>query len=146
MSKRHYRKEAKKRKRLDKRWRKPKGMHSKVRRKERYVQKMPNPGERTPKSKRHVHPCGLKEVLVNNVSELEKVNPKEFAVRFGKIGMKKKIELCKIAEKKGIKILNADLKKLVGSMKKKQEKEGKKREKKESALRRKETEKNIRKF
>ena len=53
------------------------------------------------------HPCGLKECIVRTATDINKLNPKEVAIRFnGTLGLKKKTELKKVAKEKGFKILN----------------------------------------
>ena len=60
-------------KRVKNRWRKPRGVDSKLRQKEKSKGCIPKVGYRSPKSTRYLHPSGFKEVLVYNVNDLEKV-------------------------------------------------------------------------
>jgi len=106
MSKEYYRKEVHRRKRLTKTWRKPKGMHSKVRRKERQVIDMPSSRRRSPAKTRGLHPSGFEEILVSTLSQLEKIDPKTQVARFSKMGRKKKTMLFNHAKKQKIKVLN----------------------------------------
>jgi large subunit ribosomal protein L32e len=56
---------------------------------------------------RGVHPSGYREVLVNNMNDLLKIDSKVQAARIGGVvGKKKRNELVKIAGEKGIWILN----------------------------------------
>lgn len=88
-------------------WRRPKGLHSKLKDKEKSKGKMPSPGYGKSKELRYLHPSGLKEVLVYNVKEIEKINPEKEAIRIsGKVGKKKKVEILKKAEELKIKVLN----------------------------------------
>lgn len=94
-------------KRIKDSWRKPKGSQSKVRKRKKGKIKMPSIGYGAPKKLRYLHPCGLREVLVHNLKEVEKVNPKEEAIRISaKVGRRKRIEIMKKAEELGIKVLN----------------------------------------
>jgi len=89
-------------------WRKPRGRHSKLRRKEKSKGKLPNVGYRAPKETRGLHPSGLEEVYVQNIKDLEKIEPKKQAGRLSaKIGKRKKLEIVKKAEEMKIKLLNA---------------------------------------
>lgn len=88
-------------------WRKPKGIHSKLKVREKSKGKMPSPGYGKPKELRYLHPSGLKEVLVSNIKELEKINPEKEAVRIShSVGKKKRTEILKKAEELKIKVLN----------------------------------------
>ena len=94
-------------KRVRPRWRRPRGRHSKLRVKEKSKGKMPNVGYRAPKSLRGLHPCGLKEVVVHNLKELSKINPKEEAVKIAStVGKKLRAKIIEKAKQLGLKILN----------------------------------------
>ena len=95
-----------KKKRLGTSWRKPRGLHNKLRQQVAAKGKLVRPGYGSPKAVRGYHPCGLPEVLVNNVAELEKA--KGFAVRIAAaVGKKKRLEIEAKASEAGIKVLNA---------------------------------------
>ncbi len=67
----------------------------------------PRIGFRREKITRHVHPSGYKEILVCNMNDLEKVEVKTHAARISRtIGKKKRNEIVKKANEKGIWILN----------------------------------------
>jgi large subunit ribosomal protein L32e len=94
-------------KRLGKSWRRPKGLHSKMRTNKKYRPNVVRIGYGSPKLVRGLHPSGFKEVMVYNVNDLEGVDPKTEAVRIGhSVGTKKRIELEKKADKLGIRVLN----------------------------------------
>ena len=94
-------------KKIEKRWRKPRGRDSKLRKKEKNKGKIPNVGYRAPKATRGLHPSGLGEVYVQNINDLKGVDPKTHAVRLSStIGKKKKQEIVKKAKEKKIKLLN----------------------------------------
>lgn len=94
-------------KRLGMKWRKPRGEHSKLRRYLKYRINNPSTGFRGPKVARGLHPSGFREVLVHNPRDLEGVNPKTQAVRIAHgVGWRKRTEIQKSADEKGIRILN----------------------------------------
>ncbi len=93
--------------RLGEKWRKPKGIHSKMRRHYGYRAPIVSIGYRGPKAVRDYHPSGYREVMVHNVGELMVVDPKKEAVRVGgTVGYKKKLAIEKRADELGIRILN----------------------------------------
>ena len=95
-----------KKKRLGTSWRKPRGLHNKLRQQVAAKGKLVRPGYGSPKAVRGYHPCGLPEVLVNNVAELEKA--KGFAVRIAAaVGKKKRLDIEAKASEAGLKVLNA---------------------------------------
>jgi len=92
---------------LGEKWRKPKGIHSKMRRGFKHRPPLVRIGFRGPKEVRGLHPSGFSEVLVHNVSQLEGVDPKVQAVRVaGTVGTKKRIDIEDKADELGIRILN----------------------------------------
>lgn len=93
-------------KRLKKKWRRPKGTHSKMRKKVKGRGKMPNIGYKNPEEIRGKHPSGYFPVLVHNVKELKEINPKKEAAIIAKIGEKKREKILKEADKMKIRVLN----------------------------------------
>jgi large subunit ribosomal protein L32e len=94
-------------KRIKESWRRPRGLHSKVRQKEKSKLKMPDIGYRQPKEVRGLHPSGFKEVLVRNLKDLERVDPSKEAIRIAAtVGKKKREEIVKKAKELKIRILN----------------------------------------
>ncbi len=85
-------------------WKRPDGRDSKMRLKRRSYPASPMVGNKSPK-KISGKVNGMKTMLVYNISDLEKVH-KSFIPIIAKIGAKKRMELIKYAEEKGIKILN----------------------------------------
>ena len=64
-------------------------------------------GYRGPKETRGLHPSGFEEVAVDNVRDIENVNPKTQAARIGStVGTKKRIEIEKKAEELDVRVLN----------------------------------------
>ncbi len=94
----------------DKSWRRPRGLHNKLRK--RYGGKWSgritvNVGFGSPKAVRGLHPSGYVEVLVHNVKELEGLDPEKHAVRIASsVGMKKRIEIEARAAELGLRVLN----------------------------------------
>jgi large subunit ribosomal protein L32e len=98
-------------KRVKVRWRKPKGIDSKMRKKKRGRPVLPNIGRRTPRNLRNRHPLGLYEVLVNRVEDLKSVNPQTHVARIaGGVGSRKREGIIEEAKKLNIKILNPNVK------------------------------------
>jgi len=94
-------------KRLGKKWRRPRGMHSKLRRHERGKGFMPSPGYRAPKELRGLHPSGYKEVLVSNLKQLEDIDKNKEVIKImSNVGKKKRMGILKRAEELKVKILN----------------------------------------
>jgi len=56
---------------VKKRWRKPRGTHNKKRMKFKWAGASPKIGYRNPEAMRGLHPSGRREVLINNMKELE---------------------------------------------------------------------------
>ncbi|NLV25932.1 MAG: 50S ribosomal protein L32e [Methanomicrobiales archaeon] len=88
-------------------WRRPRGLHSKQRKQRKAKGPHPTPGYGSPLAVRGMHPCGLKEVRVFNLNDLEGVDPAVQAIRIAATVGRKKRELVqnKAAEMK-IRILN----------------------------------------
>ncbi len=94
-------------KRLKKGWRKPRGLHSKMRMNFGYRPDMARVGFRGPKKVRGLHPSGFEEVMVHNPSDVKKIDPETQAARIsGNVGTRKRVEIIKKAEELKIRILN----------------------------------------
>jgi large subunit ribosomal protein L32e len=93
--------------RLGEKWRRPRGMHSKMRRHIQYRPNVVSIGYRGPAKVRCLHPSGFQEVMVWNPDQLDKVDPKVQAVRVGgSVGFKKRQAIEKKADELGIRVLN----------------------------------------
>ena len=93
--------------RLKESWRRPRGMHSKIRRKEKGKLRMPTIGYGAPRQLRYLHPSGFKEVLIYNFDQLQKIDAKIEAVKIAHVvGKKKRQLILKKAEELKIKVLN----------------------------------------
>jgi large subunit ribosomal protein L32e len=129
-------------KRLRKRWVKPRGLHSKMKDNKRGHARKVRAGYGGPKEVRGTSKEGLQMILVHNIDQLQKVNKDiQGIIVSGKVGLKNRILLLKKAKEMGVKVINLDvdgylkgkeelLKKRKEKKKKKQEKKTKKKEEK----------------
>lgn len=93
--------------RVGDKWRKPRGLHSKMRRHIGYRPNIVSEGYRTPKAARGRHPSGFMEVIVYNLKDMEGLDPKKVAVRIGhSVGYLKRMHIALKAEEMGLRILN----------------------------------------
>ena len=94
------RQDANRNKSLVKNWRKPKGMHSKMRLHLRGRRASPSPGYASPRAVRGLTREGLQEVHVYNIKDLHTFNPQTQIIVFGNIGLRNKIGLLKVCLEK----------------------------------------------
>jgi large subunit ribosomal protein L32e len=88
-------------------WRESRGMDSKMRQKLRGYRRSPSKGYQTPAEVRGLHPSGYREVIVSTIATMESMDKAvEGMVISRTVGNKRRIELIKKAQEKGIKILN----------------------------------------
>lgn len=93
--------------RLEDTWRRPRGIHSALRHKEKCSGIVVQVGYGSPKEVKCLHPCGLKDVLIKTRKDFTGLNPKEYALRFSShLGKMKRTQLLEAADKLGFKILN----------------------------------------
>ena len=89
------------------RWRKPRGTANKKRMKYKFMGALPKIGYRNDKEIRHLHPSGMKELLIYSVSDVEAVSDKKTILRIAKqVGMRKRLEIEKKAKSMNLKITN----------------------------------------
>lgn len=101
------RQDAHKMKRLAKKWRNPKGLHSKIRLKLKGRSKYVSVGYRGPKKVRYLHKSGLKQQLVRSLKDLESLDDKKVCIIISStLGERKKIVLLKKAKVQGFTIVN----------------------------------------
>lgn len=94
-------------KRIGESWRKPTGVSNKMRRRQRGWPKSVSIGYKTTEELRHLHPSGLREAMIHRPTDLEKIDPKNFAVRIGHtVGEKKRVAILDRARELEIKVLN----------------------------------------
>jgi large subunit ribosomal protein L32e len=87
-------------------WRKPKGMHSKMRDGLWGRPACVNVGYRGPAEVRGMHPSGLMPVIAYNTDQLEKIDAKTQGIIIGHVGGKNKIMILTACKQKGLTILN----------------------------------------
>ncbi|MFA5049706.1 MAG: eL32 family ribosomal protein [Candidatus Micrarchaeia archaeon] len=96
--------------RIKKRWRKPRGIDNKKRIRRKDFGACPKVGYGNAKSQRGVHPLGLKEKLVCNITDVLKISEnktEKFAIRIsGKVSKKNKEIIRKKAQELKITVLN----------------------------------------
>lgn len=94
-----------KKKKLSTSWRRPRGLHNKLRQQIAAKGKLVKAGYGSPKGVRGYHPCGMKEVLVSCLGDL--LDAEGCAVRIaGTVGMKKRDEIEAMAREMNLKVLN----------------------------------------
>jgi large subunit ribosomal protein L32e len=94
-----------KKKKLSPSWRRPRGLHNKLRQQIAAKGKLVKAGYGSPKGVRGYHPCGMKEVLVSCPGDL--LEAEGCAVRIaGTVGMKKRDEIEAMAREMNLKVLN----------------------------------------
>ncbi len=92
---------------LGEKWRRPKGIHSKMRRGFKRRPPMVEAGYRGPVKARGLHPSGFEEVMVYNADDLEGIDPKRQAARIGgTVGTRKRTAIENRAKELGIRVLN----------------------------------------
>ncbi len=123
-----------KRMKLNYKWRKPKGIHSKIRHHFKGRRKMPSPGYKSPAEVSGLHSSGLKIVRVFSLDDVSKIkNGAEGIVISKSVGSKKRLELLKKAKELNITVLNLNaeehikkIEDMISSKKSKTAKEAKK--------------------
>ena len=128
-----------KRMKLNYKWRKPKGIHSKIRHRFKGRRKMPSPGYKSPAAVKGLHATGLKMIMIYSPEELSRINKDNEGIIIAKsVGTRKRLEILKKAMEMKITILNINaeevIKKIedyINSKKKKEPKEAKKEPSKE---------------
>ena len=109
---------------LPQNWRRPRGMHNKMRLGKKGHGVKVDSGYRSPKEVRYMHFSNLNQVMITNMNEIKKVDPKiDGIILSKKIGLKKKILIVEECIKSNIRILNLkDPSKFVEESKKLKEK------------------------
>ena len=139
------RQDAHKKVRLGNKWRRPKGLHSKMRIGFKGYNKSVSIGYGSPKNTRGLDKSGLKLIIIKSLKDLEKIDIKKECIAVAKtIGLRKKVEILKQAVKKSINVVNVkDINKFLKGVEEKikKSKEEKEKLKKKKDLKKKEKEK-----
>jgi len=98
-------------------WKKPKGIHSKIRHHFKGRRKMPSPGYKSPLRVRGLSTFGLKIVRVASVAELQKMQKNEGAIIPKSVGMKKRLEILKKAREINAAVLNFNVSEAIAQKK-----------------------------
>ena len=97
----------------DSSWRKPKGIHGRVRRRFKGAIPMPSVGYGSDKATRNIHPNGFKSVVINNVAELEMLmmHNRTYAATVAKsVSSRVREQIIRRAEQLAIRVTNANAK------------------------------------
>ena len=101
-------------------WRKPKGIHSKMRRGFRGHRRMPKIGYSSPRAVKGLTSIGLKIMVVRNILDLTKITKEQIGVISSTVGSKKRLEILTKAKESSIQIKNAkDVQKEIDKIKQK---------------------------
>lgn len=92
-------------------WRNPRGRDNKTRLRYKGFPPPVDPGYRKPKLIRGLHPSSLKQVIVRNTDELEKLKDKKDGIIItiaSTVGLKKRLDIIRRAKELGFKISNGE--------------------------------------
>ena len=99
-----------KRMKLSYKWRKPKGIHSKIRHHFKGRRKMPSPGYKSPAAVKGLHSTGMEMIRVFSSDEVSKINKSKQGIIVARAaGKKRKLEILKKAKELGVQVLNFNL-------------------------------------
>ena len=95
-------------KRLGQKWRRPRGMHSKMRTRRKYRPPVASISYRGPAAARGLHPSGFAEVVVHRPADLEAIDPQREAARIAAtVGDRKREVIEARAAELKIRVLNS---------------------------------------
>jgi large subunit ribosomal protein L32e len=101
------RQDAHKKKRLSKKWRKPKGLQSKIRLRLKGRAKHVSGGYRSPSKVRYLHKSGLQQCVIKSLKDFEGLDSKKSCLIISStLGNKKRIVILKKAKEEGFAVLN----------------------------------------
>ena len=131
------RQDAHKQKKLGRKWRRPKGLHSKIRLNLKGRGRNVSAGYRSPKKVRHLHKSGLWQCIIKSSRDFEGLDAKKSCLSISSsLGNRKRVAILKQAKERGFNVINIKnpdeyVKKIEDIMvlKKKVKKEEKKKEK-----------------
>ena len=96
-----------KKKRLDSNWRRPRGLQGKQRKHIKAKGALAQVGYGSPVAVKGLHPSGYADILVNNLSDVEKIDASIEAIRIARtVGTRKKVIIEEKAAELGLKVLN----------------------------------------
>jgi large subunit ribosomal protein L32e len=88
-------------------WRKPRGIHSKMRERKKGRGPLPNPGYGSPNAVKGLNRLGYRDVIVNNAREVSRLDPAtDMAVISHSVGGKKRLAIKEAAQRMNIKVKN----------------------------------------
>ena len=88
-------------------WKRPNGIDSRMRRKEKGVARTVNVGYRGPKKVRGLHPTGLEEVIAHNLKDLEGLHRKKHIIKIARtVGVAKASKIIEKADHLGLLVAN----------------------------------------
>src|SRR3989338_7928874 len=101
------RQDIRKKARLKIKWRKPRGLDSKIRRKLNGRAKPVSQGYRSPKNTRGLHKSGLRQFIIKTIKDVDNLNPKEYCLIISSsFGKKKRVGVLKKAWEKKFQVVN----------------------------------------
>ncbi len=100
------RQDAHKRPALGRKWRRPKGIQSKMRKHLHGYRRSVSTGYSSPRAVHGLHPSGMQPVLIHTIKDLKSIDSKIQGVVLAHVGMKRKTELLQYAIEKKITVLN----------------------------------------
>lgn len=101
------RQDAHKKKKLAVKWKKPRGIDSKIRLHKRGYRRAPSQGYRSPRDAKGLLPDGRKAVVVHAVKDLATINKSTDAIIIGtSVGMKKRVAILTAAIQQGLLVAN----------------------------------------
>ena len=89
-------------------WRRPRGLHSKMRLKKKGNLKSPSQGYRSPKAVRALTPAGTMAIVISSVKDLALAAGKDVIIS-STVGNRKKLEIIKAASEKKFAVLNLNV-------------------------------------
>lgn len=99
-----------KRMKVNYKWRKPKGIHSKIRHRFKGRRKMPSPGYKSPRIVKGLHASGLEIISVHSVDDIAKIKKEsQGAVVSKSVGMKKRLGILRKAKELNVTVLNLNV-------------------------------------
>ncbi len=96
-----------KKKKIGESWRRPRGIHNKLRKRIAAKGAIVQVGYGSPKKVRGLHPSGYEEVLIHRPKDVEAIDAASQAIRIGSsVGKRKRLDIERKAEELDITILN----------------------------------------